>query len=469
MVWSVACRPSEDGETARLAHLSLASIRADAASGTTLLSPVWMELLPRLRYSNPLVATCLAAVGAATEESSSVLTPATGSSLSTRKHYGAAIRAVKDEITCTDKASESFLIACTLLACTELILGEESNALVHLQSAMALFPQKAPRHSDDSRPGSFATDCQPRQDEFANQDLYDFFLQLDTLTASYALGLPPRMSPLDWSAAGCDSLKMQSMQAIHNSYHAAIAFTHVKYSPPSEFPHELLFEQGRHVGVLQTCIGRLSRKIKAIASERVIPVETATSSVLSQKECLIIRSNCLSAMVYLLSLTRPYERDYDDMATIFDQIINDARSVLACRQVESGHDSSFVSPSIGILQPLFFTAIKYRHNTQRQQATALLRRGGREGPFHGAALATIAARASEIEADRLDATAWPDAPPEVARLHGAGMSPLPVGKRTVRAVEATFSRCVDVEAMLKSTNGYEDPRHWETWTETLLL
>jgi hypothetical protein len=55
------------------------------------------------------------------------------------------------------------------------------------------------------------------------------------------------------------------------------------------------------------------------------------------------------------------------------------------------------APGPGILQTLFFTAIKYRHSAHRRRAVELLGRTGLEGPWDVKLLVAVASRAIEIE------------------------------------------------------------------------
>jgi hypothetical protein len=137
-------------------------------------------------------------------------------------------------------------------------------------------------------------------------------------------------------------------------------------------------------------------------------------------------------------------------------------------------------PGPGILQSLFFTAIKYRHSARRRRAVELLRRTGLEGPWDGKLLAAVASRAVDIEEENLDLPAseelevLPERIGERDRLHGCGMDSEAVTGKPMNMVTVMFSRCRNVERMVSGRLGqgqasWDDESHWDIWDEKLLF
>ncbi len=97
----------------------------------------------------------------------------------------------------------------------------------------------------------------------------------------------------------------------------------------------------------------------------------------------------------------------------------------------------------GILQPLFFTAIKYRHSAWRRNAIQLLRKVGREGPWDGSLLAVVAARATKVEERDLKLLGLTQILPENIserdRLHGCAMDAEDSDSRVANSVVVMFS------------------------------
>jgi hypothetical protein len=165
---------------------------------------------------------------------------------------------------------------------------------------------------------------------------------------------------------------------------------------------------------------------------------------------------------------------YDRFWNTFRSILEDAEIVLQ-NQLSGAPHYFNISLDLGVIQPLFFTAIKCRELKTRMKAVDLLNRSGREGPFDGKRLAVVAQRAVEQETDICNGIGndvdgrVSHVAPERHRLHSAGIDSTQVPGMLCMGVPASFSRCRDVEALLEanSPEEYKEPKNWEMWDELL--
>jgi hypothetical protein len=134
----------------------------------------------------------------------------------------------------------------------------------------------------------------------------------------------------------------------------------------------------------------------------------------------MLRAQCLTAQVYASTILCPYETEYDRYASSFQQIVEIAEVVVDAK-IES---TIKFRPGLGIIQPLLFTALKYRHSVWRRQAIALLLRADIEGPWQGKVEGAVAQRVMEVEEEAFDLPGGditPDILPERRRVCGQSL------------------------------------------------
>jgi hypothetical protein len=165
---------------------------------------------------------------------------------------------------------------------------------------------------------------------------------------------------------------------------------------------------------------------------------------------------------------------YDRFWGNFGAIVEDAEIVLQ-HHLSGGQGHFNFSLDLGVIQPLYFTAIKCRELQNRRKAVDLLSRSGREGPFDGKRLAVVAQRAVGLETN-ISRSIGDEGKggvshvvPEKHRLHSAGFESTQFPGMSYVGVPASFSRCRDIEVLLEaeSPDEYKEPKHWEIWDELL--
>ena len=320
-------------------------------------------------------------------------------------------------------------VACLLLACAEALQHRMTNALIHLQGAFGAFAttRKALPSSNISTPSSDSSFDSSTEDD----DTIFTFRKMDLQLMTFALGNAPLLpsSPnLIFTAADLASPERSLFQVLHSAYQFASSTTQFfyKYLPDTRRPSNLYVEQGRHITNLRTWLAvhglypdgfRTSNFQGNLSSE-----SRGTSEEITQN--MIFTAQALSCLIYLSTLLHPTETIYDDFDSEFQQIVQCVSAVLDAESKPShsassdetanngtdGHRShsrsrtpipsrtNTFTPELGVIQPVFFTALKYRHPIWRRKAIALLLRTGREGPWWGeleAACASMAIRAEE--------------------------------------------------------------------------
>lgn len=146
------------------------------------------------------------------------------------------------------------------------------------------------------------------------------------------------------------------------------------------------------------------------------------------------------------------------------------------KQAKPSEDGHGFSADLGLVQPLFFTAMKCRDSDIRSAAIEMLDQCGTDKPFDAKVLAAISRRVIELEMSQDGLTRMPthspsDFVPERLRIGGCGPDYSHLRQVGDPQVTAFFSRCVDVSVIMaeKTPNDFEKSTHWQIWTETVTL
>jgi hypothetical protein len=461
-------------EQERLARLGCSILAQgayrDLGSGTS----IWDRLLPQLNHAIPSVNAAAAALGAIYES-----TLQTSSSVSRRNaslHYGIAIHNVQRDVSSQLHGPVPLLLSCALLTFAEILRGRQYNALMHLQAALrllrsreeALIKARTLKATHIGGPDAFLATPTGLDDTLSLM-----FMTLDIQKASYVLGQPPDLNssfhpnlPPVPGLQNINETGLHLVRLIHSCYKFTAHASQFKYFSRASIPADLLFEQGRQIASLSLWLDSLNRDF--------LPVHPDPCHKLSPDtycHALVLRSQCLSTLIYLSTVLSAHESSYDLHGTQFQHVVRDAATVLTRVSGTSSQLPQF-RPSPGIIQPLFFTAIKYRHGDWRRHAIELLRRSGREGPFDGKVLAAVASRAVEIEETRhqpfIAGEFLPEHVAEIDRVHGCGMDAEDKNDGApMRHITVMFSRCRDIEEMLSGTEPWDHASNWNIWDEVI--
>ncbi|KAL2127047.1 hypothetical protein VTI74DRAFT_11425 [Chaetomium olivicolor] len=411
------------------------------------------------------------------------------SDLETVRQYGQALRQIQLELSHLRHEAVPCIVACLLLAFTDALQHRSDKAHLHLQGVFALMATRA-----DRNPTAVVDE----------EGISVLFQKLDLQSATYALGRPPDLPP--WPPVTPDDILSTPpdrvlFRILHSCYHFTSTAHQYRYTNRRMIPPELFIEQGRHLGILQQWL---------LCRRQAQPAGRAVS--LGRNEQLsVLRAQALAAFIYTATIFQPHETAFDGYAPEFQEIITLAEALFQTKTQDGTSPSACSSglpsfgPEMGVIQPLFFAALKYRHPIWRRNALNLILRSGREGPWYGEIEATVVW--AVIKAEEEGVAANPPSPPgpsgmgpvEHLRLHGPSdivearrvhaCSVVAYGGRgpdtnsgedrspgvEPMSAKVRLSRCRNVDGML-STGGrdpcgypWQDQTYWDTWIETVQI
>ncbi|KAL6407304.1 hypothetical protein AUP68_10134 [Ilyonectria robusta] len=423
----------------------------------------WSHMVPQLTHSVPSVQAAAAAFGASYD--AHVLR---GNRTSEPiECYTRALRLVQLDLSSLQHGAVPCIVACLFLSCAEVLQQRLDKGLLHLQGAFALMTSRGGRNAGT----------------IMDIEGVSLLLQkLDLHSATYAVGrapdLPPFPSPTQ-DALLSESPDQSLFHILHSCYYFTSTASRYKYVSGRLLPPELLIGQGRQLALLKRWLSHY--KTPAV--------------VANNEQLLVLRLQCLAALVYAANILEPRETAFDSYSPEFEEIISSAET-LARYSVSDGASSSTrlpsFTPEMGIIHPLYFAALKYRHPTWRRRAIDLLRKSGREGPWRGdveAAVVTAVVKVEEqraastmgrpgedvahdlrdyTEADRINACWVVD---YVDKEVGDDVIETCSQSHGTRSIELVLMRCYDVDNMLRGTvlgpcqDPWQDRTHWHGWKQ----
>ena len=445
-------------EISRLVQLTSTSLHNGSLRRGGAAESFWSTTLPQLTHTHPTVSASAAALGAAIEM---MCDPISSNRSRMLRWYVNALQEIRAALESSATASTELAAACVLLAVAETLAGQELPALSHLQGALGLLVQRQQAkaltlEADEDSPSTTTEDP-----TFRLEDEVDTAAAImDISTASYALGLPPRLPRVAARLMSGDrSLEQRALVALHAGFGFAAEYNQWRYVSSHLRPTHMLFNQGR----LTEQLFRLNEDLSTATTALTKTELTRTHS---------LRAQCLACLIYIACLFQPRESSYDRFTSTFASIVECAENFNASR-FKIPNSSVNLSLELGVVQPLYFTALKCRDGQVRRRAINLLSQQGREGPFDAKQHAAVACRVMELE----ERAAQPSSNPpdhiephnilDAVRVHGAGVVVTP--DAIPGYTTGSFSRCRDIEGMIleETKEGHRDPRWWDIWDEVV--
>ncbi|KAF5236731.1 hypothetical protein FANTH_11138 [Fusarium anthophilum] len=320
----------------------------------------WSRTVPQLAQSIPSVRAAIEAFG--TSYSEYVLRGTSSRpGLETTKRYSRALRLVQQELVTLPNGPIPCVVACLFLGFVEALQQRLNKALVHLQGTFSLMMSQ--------------TDKQLLA-EVDTDSLVLLLKKLDLHVATYAVSHPPNL-PMKPFVMG-DVLQAYPpdgslFKILHSAYHFTAKAFRYKYTSRRTIPPELLIEQGRQLA-----------NLKQWLSLNEIP---SLSNTESHESLIVLRSQCLAALVNTATIMEPRETAYDCYRPEFEEIITSIGALFLSKNLQDAPTQkasdwlpSFV-PEMGIIHPLYFAAKKYRSPFWRRKALSLILKSGKEGPW----------------------------------------------------------------------------------------
>lgn len=360
---------------------------------------LFATLIPQLTQSSPSVNAAVAAFGAA-YESTSLRSGDSFAYGDATTQYGLALKLLQLELNQPEPQYAPVLITSTLLAASETVQARQKGALAHVLGAFGIFMNrqsgsKLLRSTVGSSPG--------KTQGGLPADIIDMLehmcLSIDLLVATFTWGEAPRLPPQPISEAtfnpkDVDQLCRELPKLLHASMHFVAEVSHELTKESADLTFDLVFKQSSMIGWLQKWLTSFSVLVGLDNSNLRRP---------RYRHLMLLKAQCLSMFLAVSNVRASSQVSWDKFGPEFEEIIRCAEVVLD----EAGPDVTSTKsplqpfcPSLGIIQPLFFVARKYRHSVVRRQAISLLRLTGFEGPFSGDFEADLAIRFVEIEEGR---------------------------------------------------------------------
>lgn len=450
--------------------LAIDSVARLGASGSLLNS-----LLSQLSYSVPCVNACAATLGVVYKSTRSTERDLELESLASSS-YHASLRLVREELNSQLYQSLPLVMACLFLVAVEVLLEQPHKALIHLQAAhqMLLQPQRGSscewhHHHDQHMLPTY-------------HDLEPIFQIIDLQTSSFKWDYCPRPTNMNMSSMGSLPSDLASARNLLLNISAAAtawlahAFK-LKYFPASQ-PRSLLVEQGRHVAALSIWLEQFHTKVAPIKES------SGDCDASVSEHALTLRMTCMSLLIRISNVLEAHETSYDNQTSRFRQIILDAERILAIQAMRKFEkDETLLDAKcvigLGIIEPLFLVAQKYRDALWRRRALGCLSRAGLELPFNGPREAAIAQRiirheehCSQTSSTSQDLDLCSETP-DSARLHGCRISETGFVEGRNKVV-VTFFSCKEVDGMHTCTCAdcdydtlFSQTCHWQTWDEEI--
>lgn len=412
------------------------------------------------------------------------------------RQYNKALASLQSDVVSQSHGPTPLFLASIVLAAVEVLLRHLTNALLHLQGAFTILTECIRGSKQFSTPSSLAVRNDESEHHVMNEDgraLYLLGQALDIQTATYVLSRAPDLPILPSTIShripeplldsfSLDQAHSELLALLHACYHHSSLASAYKYLRPGDIPSDIALNQGRIIAHLSQWLSKLDYHT-ASPTRQDTTHHHLSALPTQQVPWLILRIQCISAIIYLSTRLSPEERAYDSFATFFLQIVDNATTIVENRSAESNlarlqNRFRLISP---LSQPLYLTAMKCRHGGIRRRAISLLSNTGLEGPWHAAVHVRVARRAMEIEEQQIReeiSLKWAVENvdndtiiiPENMRLHGCGIDSDRARQHGSGVIEAQFSRCVDVGHMLMRANVQWDSQdNWEIWTERLQL
>ena len=359
-------------------------------------------MLPQLSLTFPSVNAAAAAFGAAYD--SALLR--NGDSLAyddSTKQYGLALRLLQLELNRPEPQYAPLLLTSTLLAAAETVQARQKGALAHVLGAFGVFMtrQKETKLLPSSIESSPQSPSGGLSDDIVGM-LENLCISIDLQVATFTWGQPPNLPPepytdTTFAASNIDELCRELPKLLHASMHFVGEASQEIFKEYADLTFELVLKQSQQISWL--------RKWLDSFSELVETGEAGTQHLgrTRYRHLRMLKAQCLSTLLAVSNIRTTSQVSWDRFAAEFEEIVHCAEVVLD----EAGHYLTSSQsplqpfcPSPGIIQPLFFTARKYRHSVVRRRAISLLRVAGFEGPFSGDFEADLATRFVEIEEGR---------------------------------------------------------------------
>ena len=463
--------PDVASERVRLIQLGLHVLAWDPRGVRTFPDTAfWSRLLPQLSQAEPLVGSAVAAFGA-TYESRFLRKGNIEGELFAANYYNRTLRTLSQHLQTQPHGTLPVMLTCTVLGAMEAMRRRQADALTHAEGAFGLLTyfNLGNQHSTNIN-STTLTDglLAPKQDDTL---LYSICYTLDLVISSYAQNrtpvlpvISPAFSDVGFSSAQRTSTVLTSLHSCRNFISNASRF---RYRAQTAHLSKLAIEQELHVANLLSLL-------EALREQQTLGL-TPPSHREMLRSTSTLEALCLATLIHATAIFIPHETAYDNYINEFQRIVNCAATALS-HEEQAKSDLTPVSPAVGIIMPLCFTAARCRHPAIRRTAIALLQIAGVEGPWHGRTEAAIATKIMQVEERRQGAgsdldpsfSRQPSEIPERDRVcHHTVLDETYDESTCIHHIKVQFTQCLDVEQMVACDAGFPGSHFWKNLQQDL--
>lgn len=347
--------------------------------------------------------------------------------------YEKAVGSIRGELQSKTQADADTIISCILLLCAELVLQRWQKALLHLQTLQTLFYTAI----------SSGT-C--RQDTSSSDLLFRMFDTQKVMFSTYTRS--PAISPIPLEERTEMPEVFTDMNVLDKyviwTVHSIVCFTSsiIFATCQDKISEELRREYHQQVKAAERCIEIIEVWLKS------------NDENIKRLHVMRLHNICISTLLELSCIFATTELTWNTYIDKFERVVSQTETILEARRWEAAQVGTSgthqFSLSLGIIQPIYFTALKCRHPLLRRRAIECLRQAGREGPWYGRVLADVAERCMFMEEAQL-------APSLILDSHHT----IPITARLLSAIIPEEQRIVDCHLVVSNGEfqGDDDPRN----------
>jgi hypothetical protein len=389
-------------------------------------SDFWSRLVMQISHVEPTIRHAVMAVSFLHEQSeASARAPTFGSRILplvadpqnkfALQHYNSAIRCLVENVDSRhDQAEELALLTCLLFICIEFLQARVRPAMIHLEQGLSIL----------CRSEEQAYICSPLErrsktiltSALVTEHLFPLFSRLSLLPPMFGSPLASLQETILSDSSFLSILDMPStfstlidarstlVQLMSLCLRFVRSTDTVKFNPVSEI--ENLKQMVQHQSNLEEALEQWHVAFLPFTrnfSTEVTRVEGArnTEATVAINNSKILRVYHVVTTIWTRTALIPSESSFDQHIQSFSSIVKLTSSLLLSESRPDLDDrpTSTFTFEMGVIPPLYFTAIKCRHLPTRMAALSLLRASStrRENLWDARVMARVAERVIEIE------------------------------------------------------------------------
>ena len=388
--------------------------------------------------------------------------------------YGTALRSLQLELSQQNPEFAPLIVSSTLLAAADTIQARQKGALAHVHGAFGVFINRQSQRLLTSATEPVTVKESGGLSDDIISKLEQLCLAVDTQVGLFTWGQPPHLPSQPFTDATFEPQNITELceelpKLLHAGLHFVAEASQETLKQYADLTFDLVLRQSQMISWLRKWLFSFHELVE-------ITQQNSPSSAARTQYVHSLKAQCLSMLLAVSNIRFLTQTSWDRYGDEFEEIIRCAEIVLDERSRNLTSSQSSLTPfcpSPGLIQPLYFTARKYRHSVTRRRAIALLRLAGFEGPFSGDFEADLAVRFVEIEEARPfslhlrdDEVLLPPDIPDWRRIYSCWRL-----SERYNFDDSTIKFCrrrrMSSDSGSPSAPAEKESDNWETWEEVL--